>query len=1090
MNRRRYTEDQSVQKPAAELLAGLGWHSVLAFNEEDFGPDSLLGRDSRAEYVLKRSLRAALLRLNPGVPAVAIAQAMDALLAQDAAKTLVQTNEDKYKLLRDGVPVQVRWNDGRESSERLTVIDFDRPDDPARNEFICVQELWLEGGPAPVRPDLLGFVNGLPLLFIEFKRQDKDLKVAFDDNYTRYLQDLPGLFAFNALVVLSDGFDARFGSITSPWEHFYRWKRLNEGDTDPAPKDDAEPVHALLPILLRGMCLPATLLDLVENFTLFDRSEGAPLKILARNHQYLGVNRVIDKLRAGHADPLSDVARGKLGVFWHTQGSGKSYSMVFLCQKVRRKVSASYTFVLMTDRDELDEQIHGTFVNCGAVVNVRARARDGRGLKKLLSEDNSYVFSLIHKFTQRVLEPWSQRRDVIVISDEAHRTQYGRLATHMRAALPHARFIGFTGTPLMENAEDQLTRQVFGDYVSVYDFQRAVADGATVPLSYEPHGEKLKIVDASINQRIKERIDTLAAEGELTEAQEEKLYQELNTEGFVLTLPSRLQKVADDFVRHYSDRWKMMNGHGKAMMVCLDKRSCVQMYDLIQVAWKARAAELQQQVTSESASYAALGKPADAAITEWQRKVDWMLETEMCVVVSQSATERKDFAAWKLDIKPHRDKMNQRKLEKEFKKPEHPFRVVIVCAMWLTGFDVKPLATLYLDKPMQGHTLMQAIARVNRRAPGKKNGLIIDYNGMLKSLRAALATFAQGHDRALGDARIDPLQEPEQGMEVEYATSIARARAHLQANGYALQNLIDAQAREFEISTQLHRAREALSISAEVKKTFEVLAQDVEERRLNLFPHECLARHSAEEAAIAAIYRLLQKSGPSTDITEVLQSLQTVVDAALALQPQAQTRSGSYDLSSIDFVRLQAEFTRTPYKQTEVLSLQERIEARLLAMLQKNPLRVNLYERYQQIVSDYNRDKDAAEIQRVFEELARLNDELNAEERQYLAEGFENEDERAIYQLLCKEKTDLTAADIRKIKEIAKQLLTKLLGAKNQLQYLRDRAALQAQMKTEIFDFLFDQLPENAFGQDEILRRSQRVFEHFYKRQLNTGFLH
>lgn len=1086
MNRRRYTEDQSVQKPAAELLESMGWRSVVAFNEEDYGPASLLGRSNRSEWVLKRHVRAALVRLNPGVPEAAVDQALDTLLTLDAAKTLVQTNEDKYKLLRDGVPVQVRWPDGRESSEKLAVIDFDRPDDPTRNEFLCVQELWLEGGPAPVRPDVLGFVNGLPLLFIEFKRQDKDLKVAFDDNYTRYLQDLPALFAFNALVVLSDGFDARFGTITSPWEHFYRWKRLNEADPDPAPKDEEEPLAAVLPILLRGMCLPSIVLDLVENFTLFDRSEGQPLKIMARNHQYLGVNRVIHKLRSDD----TDVAMGKLGVFWHTQGSGKSYSMVFLCQKIRRKVSSSYTFVLMTDREELDKQIHSTFVNCGAVVNLRARARDGKGLKKLLTEDNSYVFSLIHKFTQRVREPWSERRDVIVISDEAHRTQYGRLATHMRAALPQAKFIGFTGTPLMESAEDQRTRQVFGSYVSVYDFQRAVADGATVPLSYEPHGEKLKIVDDTINRRVKERIDSLAAEGELTDEQEEKLYKELNTEGFVLTLPTRLQKVADDFVRHFSDRWKMMGGRSKAMLVCLDKRTCVQMFDLIEVAWMQRADALQQRVIEETARYAALGKEPDDQVRDWQRKVDWMRGTEMCVVLSQSATERKDFAAWGLNIKPHRDKLNQRKLEEDFKKPEHPFRVAIVCAMWLTGFDVKPLATLYLDKPMQGHTLMQAIARVNRRAPGKKNGLIIDYNGMLKSLRAALARFAQKRDSAPGNAQIDPLLEPEQGMELEYAASIARARAHLLEHGYDLQTLMDAQARDFEISTQLNRAREALSITAVVKKTYEVLAQDVEERRLNLFPHECLLQYSAQEAAIAAIYNLLQKRGPSPDVTQVLLSLQAVVDSAVAMQPQAQTRVVSYDLSTIDFVRLQAEFTQSAYKQTELLSLQERLEARLLAMLQKNPLRADLYARYLAIVAEYNRDKDAIEIQRVFDDLARLNDDLNVEDRQYIAEGFDNEDQRAIYQLLCKEKTDLTPNDIKKIKAIAKELLDKLLSGRYQLQYLRDRATLQAQMQTDIFDHLFDQLPASAFGQEDILQRSQRVFEHFYRQQANRNALH
>lgn len=288
----------------------------------------------------------------------------------------------------------------------------------------------------------------------------------------------------------------------------------------------------------------------------------------------------------------------------------------------------------------------------------------------------------------------------------------------------------------------------------------------------------------------------------------------------------------------------------------------------------------------------------------------------------------------------------------------------------------------------------------------------------------------------------------------------------------------------------MHQAREALSETAEVKKTFEVLAQDVEERRLNLFPHDCLARHSAEEAAIAAIYNLLQKGGPPIDVTQVLRGLQTVVDSALSLQPQAQVRSGSYDLSAIDFVRLQSEFAQTTYKQTEVLTLQEKIEARLRAMLQMNPTRVNLYARYQQIVAEYNRDKDTAEIQRVFEDLARLNDELNLEDRQYIAEGFDNEDQRAIYQLLCKDKTDLTAADIRKIKGVAKELLLKLLGAKNQLQYLRDRAALQAQMRTEIFDYLFEQLPEAAYAQEEILGRSQKVFEHFYRRQVDGPTLH
>jgi len=430
---------------------------------------------------------------------------------------------------------------------------------------------------------VLCFVNGLPLVFIELKRYDQHIDKAFKQNYSDYLDTIPHLFHWNALIIISNGVDAKFGSLTSIKEHFSRWKRLKEEDPEPAKH------QPLLPVLLRGMLTKGNLLDLVENFILFDRTEGVVQKIVARNHQYYGVNRVIAKLLSEEPGVQAEVEAGRLGVFWHTQGSGKSYSMVFLTEKIHRRISAKYTFVVMTDRNELDEQIFGTYTGCGAATNKKAKARDGKGLEKLLQENSRYVFSLIHKFHRLVGEAYSPREDIIVISDEAHRTQYGRLAINMRKALPKAKFIGFTGTPLIDNEEKQITRKVFGKYVSIYDFQRAVADGATLPLFYENRGEKLKIVDETINQRIKERIEAAKASGDLDEEQEEKLYRKIAEDYPILTSGPRLDKVADDFVMHYHQRWQT----GKAMMVCLDKITCVKMYDRITTTWKATWVELE-----------------------------------------------------------------------------------------------------------------------------------------------------------------------------------------------------------------------------------------------------------------------------------------------------------------------------------------------------------------------------------------------------------------------------------------------------------------------------------------------------------------
>jgi type I restriction enzyme R subunit len=1082
MAKKDYSEDLLIQAPTAELLEKqLGWHSVFAQDEGGVGPDSLLGRASDTEVVLTREVMAALQRLNPGLPAEAYSQALAQVVQDDITKSLVAQNEEKYKLLRDGVPVKYRDAAGRLVDKRLRLIDFNNAHN---NRYLAVREMWVRGKLWLRRPDVIGFVNGLPLVFIELKRFEVHIDSAYKKNYADYLDTIPHLFHWNALVIISNGHDAQYGSLTSSKEHFYRWKRLDEDDPEPG-KD-----QPLLPILLHGMLHRQRLLDIVENFILFDATEGTTQKIVARNHQYLGVNRVMDRLTSADPRVRDEVAAGQLGVFWHTQGSGKSYSMVFLTEKIHRKLSASWTFVVITDRTELDDQIASIYTNCGCANSKTDQAQDGAYLRAMLREQNRrYVFGLIQKYRERVMEPYSERDDIIVISDEAHRTQYGRYALNMRKALPRAKFLGFTGTPLIDSSEKQLTREVFGDYVSIYDFQRAVADGATLPLFYENVGEKLKIIDPKISERIADHIEAAKQSATLddpwTDEKEEKLYRELARDYPILTSPTRLDKVAQDFVNHFHQRWRVVeNGGGKALMVCFDKITCVKMYDLIVAKWQEKTAQLEAAVAEEEALFAAKGKAVTKLLQQRREHVEWMKATECCVVVSQQQGEVAEFAKWKnfrdeaLDIRPHREKMVKRNLEKEFKQAENPFRIAIVCAMWLTGFDVKCLATLYLDKPMQGHTLMQAIARVNRVGGGKKHGLIIDYNGMIKSLRRALATFAQG-DRAgtgKGEFEEDSVRDAAEAL-AEYADSLKVAEDFLTDLGFDLHELIHAQG--FDKQQKILEAVNLLCESDERRKTYQVIVEDVAARHRGLFPHPGLFDFDARESAIVAIYNKLQDARVSPDVSSLLQDLYDVVDVAVGTEVALiKELPARYDLSNIDFSRLRAEFEKSPFKNVVAMNLMEKIEERLAGMVARNPTRVDLYERYQQIVKEYNKDKDAAEIQKVMDDLFAFNDDCNEEEKRYLREGLDSEAELAVFDLL--QKKTLKKGEREAIKKVAKDLLVKLADQRYTLERLRSMATVQAQMRAEIIKHLFSHLPAGAYDPEEINLKAGAVFAHFY----------
>lgn len=597
-----YSEDRLIQKSAAELMeTELGWTSVYAYDKEVLGENGTLGRNSFHEVLLIQRLRLALKKLNPWINDKQIAEAIERMTERMSSQTLMQINEQKYQFIRDGIPVTRIKQDGTSEEIKAVVIDFENA---GNNDFLCVRELWVYGALYRRRADIVGFVNGIPLLFVELKNHNVEVENAFNENYRDYLDTIPQLFYHNAFIIFSNGLEARVGTIDSKWKFFHEWKRLTELDNG----------NIELPTMLRGICKKENFLDLLENYILYDHSDGKTVKIMARNHQYLGVNQAVEMYKN------REYVNGKLGVFWHTQGSGKSYSMLFLACKIRRKFAGSPTIVILTDREELNKQISDTFENCDVLGNVKAKsfiASSGDDLITKLKGNPSFIFSLIQKFNKPDAEPIYPDHDIIVISDEAHRTQNGVFAENLLHLLPTANRIGFTGTPLLR--DDNITARTFGGYVSIYDFKRAVDDKATVPLYYENRGERLKeLKNPEINEEI---AAVLEQAGEIDASQQTKLEREFAKEVHLLTAPKRLRIVAKDFVRHYSDLWTS----GKAMVVCYNKVTCVRMYNYVQEYWQKEKESLEKQISKST---------YQQEVQELKRKLDWMQQTEMAVVVS------------------------------------------------------------------------------------------------------------------------------------------------------------------------------------------------------------------------------------------------------------------------------------------------------------------------------------------------------------------------------------------------------------------------------------------------------------------------
>ena len=1012
-----YGERALVEVPAIAEFARLGWQTAN-LQGEIFGLHGTEGRESESQVILIKRLRAALEKLNPGLPPDAYTQAL-AILAEDRFKQIpVNANRDFYRLLRDRVKVTIPDENGIPETVELKVIDWDHP---AHNDFFLAQQLWVSGDMYRRRCDLVGFVNGIPFVFIELKAPHVPLKSAFDDNLRDYRgQSIPQLFHPNAFILLSNGKDTKIGTLTSEWEHFFEWKRI---------ADESEPGDTRLETAIRGMCEPGRLLDIVENFTLFEEVRGGLVKKVAKNHQYLGVNKAIAKVEQLRISDSAEARR--LGVFWHTQGSGKSLSMVFFTQKILRKLPGNWTFVIVTDRDELDGQIYKTFTATGAVTGAEVQAGSGEHLKQLLAQDHRYVFTLIQKFrTEKggVYPRLSDRRDIIVITDEAHRSQYDIFALNMRSALPNAAFLGFTGTPLIRGEEER-TREVFGDYVSVYDFARSIEDGATVPLYYENRIPELQLTNETLNEDLARLLEA----AELDAEQEKKLEREFAREYHLITREDRLDTVAEDVVRHFLNR----GYRGKAMMVCIDKATAVRMYHKVRVHWRRELEKCRNEFIRPVADGPDFEGRMNSPLRE---RLNLLEKTDMAVIVSQAQNEVEDLKKKGLDIKPHRERMQKEHLDEKFKDPADPLRLVFVCAMWITGFDVPTCSTLYLDKPMKNHTLMQTIARANRVAPGKTAGLIVDYVGIFRNLERALAIYAQ-------PARpgASPIRDKAALVE-QLKTLLNGAEGFCQARGIALADI--AAAEPGKRLPLLNDAVDGLIAKDEDKKAFLQLANSVARVFKAILPDTAANEFAPLAVLVAYLGAMIKALTPAAGISELMGDIEALLNDSIATEgyrigatPKAEPL---IDLSRVDFEKLQKKFAEGR-KRTETEKLKGQIQQKLNDLVRLNHNRIDFLEKFQQLIETYN--AGSRNLEEFFQELMAFTQQLTEEEKRAQREGL-TEEQLAVFDILTRPDPVVTDKEKDEVKKVAKELLAQLKANKLVLDWRKKPQATALVRKT------------------------------------------
>lgn len=1051
-----YSEDALVEQPAIALFAELGWETAGCFYEI-FGTSGdgamperpWLGRETTSEVVLIPRLRKALEKLNPDLPVEAIKDAIEQLSRDRSAMSPAVANREIYKFLKDGIKVATGDRDGigEEQVETARVIDWDNPEN---NNFLLTSQLWISGETYKRRADLVGFVNGLPLLFIELKASHRRLENAFRDNLRDYKNTIPQLFWYNDVVILSNGSQSRIGSMTSEWGHFNEWKKINS---------EGEAGVVSLETMIRGVCEKGRFLDLVENFTVFSDIRGGLIKMVAKNHQFLGVNNAIEAM--GDARDR----QGRLGVFWHTQGSGKSLSMVFFSQKVLRKLPGNYTFLIVTDRTDLDDQIYKYFASAGSVTEDEIQAASGEHLKQLLREDHRFIFTLIQKFRTdkgATYPTLSERDDIIVITDEAHRSQYDTFALNMRNALPNASFIGFTGTPLMVGEEK--TREVFGDYVSVYNFKQSMDDGATVPLYYENRIPELQLT----NEELNEDMERLLEDAELSEDQEKKLEREFAREYHLITRDDRLEKVAEDIVGHFMGR----GFAGKAMVVAIDKATAVRMYDKVQKYWR----EYLQRLKSELAEPDFIGHEAER--NELAARIKYMEETDMAVVVSQAQNEIEDFRKLGLDIAPHRRRIVAEDLDTKFKDPDDPFRIVFVCAMWMTGFDVPSCSTIYLDKPMRNHTLMQTIARANRVFGEKVNGLIVDYVGIFRSLQRALAIYGTGDGGTLGEGEW-PVQD-KSALVAELGKAIEETQkycAELHIDTKAL-----AAADGFDFIRLRDDAADTIVSNEENKKRYLSRADNVNRLFRAILPDKAANEFGPARALFSIIAEKIRSDAPEVDVTEVVAAVDRLLDDSIAAAGYIISASdNTIDLSKIDFDALRARFEKG-HRHLETEKLKTALTMKIRKMASLNRSRMNFLNKLQEMIDEYN--SGACSVEELYNRLLELTGELSREDQRAVSEQL-SEEELAIFDLLTRPEIELSAKDRKLVKKAARDLLATLKKEKLVLDW-RKRQQARAAVRVAISEMLDSELPD-SFSKELYQQKCDLLYQHVYDSYFGQG---
>jgi type I restriction enzyme R subunit len=1207
-----YSEDALIEQPAIKLFAGLRWKTVNCYDEV-FGENGTLGRISPAEVILQKHLRAAIEKLNPDINPDTVNKAIEELTRDRSTMSLVAANRETYQLLKEGVKVTGNNPDSQDDVEKIKIIDWSNP---ANNEFLLCSQLWVTGEMYTRRTDLVGFVNGIPLIFMELKASHKRLENAYKDNLRDYKTTIPQLFWYNGFIILSNGSQTKLGSVTSQWEHFSDWKKINS---------EGEEGVISLDTVIKGTCQKQHLLDLVENFVLFEEAKGGFNKLVAKNHQYLGVNAAIASLNrirpatltpipspTGHkpspqpspngrgnekgegaelnyrggyyfagllerarqlrqkqtkteeilwqllrdrqlcglkfrrqhqiGDYIADFfcheaklvieidggvhqiperlkhdqtrdkyltsigftvirfsneqinndienvlqtiiqtipsltgynpslqpsptgrgskgegnADGRLGVFWHTQGSGKSYSMIFFAQKIFRKISNRYTFVIVTDRDELDGQIYKNFARTGAVTEKEAQATSGEDLKQKLNEDHRYIFTLIQKFHTEPGEKYpklSDRDDIIVITDEAHRSQYDTFALNMRNALPKAAFIGFTGTPLM--AKEEKTRRVFGDYVSIYNFKQSVDDKATVPLYYENRIPELQLTNKDLNEDMEEILE----EAELDSDQEAKLEREFAREYHLITRDPRLDKIAQDIVTHFTGR----GFAGKAMVVSIDKATAVKMYDKVQKYWKDYLSGLIRE------SKTATGEQREIL----NAKIAYMKETDMAVVVSQAQNEIEDMKAKGIDIKRHRRRMVKEDLDEKFKDPKDPFRIVFVCAMWMTGFDVPCCSTIYLDKPMRNHTLMQTIARANRVFGEKKNGLIVDYVGVFRNLQKALAIYGSDYGGGLKEGET-PVKDKSELVE-ELRRAMSDVEQFCKEQEINLENIERAEG--FDRVKLLDDAVDTLVVNDQTKRKYLLMASLVVQIFKAILPDPAATELSYRCRLISVIAEKIRSLIPKADISEVMGEVETLLDDSIAAEGyiiHEVPEEKRIDLSTIDFEALKKQFAKSR-KHIEVEKLRGAINSKLKRLVQLNRTRIDYLVKFQEMIDEYN--SGSMNVNDFFKRLTDFAQELNDEEKRGIAEQL-SEEELTIFDLLTKPDMSLTEKEKKQVKKVAKELLATLHNGKLVIDW-RKKQQSQASVQVAIADVL-ESLPEEKYDQKLYQKKCSIIYQHIF----------